>query len=36
LTCVGILFSIARHAQVREKIPASAIEPDELPSVQST
>jgi cell division protein FtsW len=36
LTCVGILFSIARHAQVREKIPTTAIEPDELPSAQST
>jgi cell division protein FtsW len=36
LTCVGILFSIARHAQVREKVPTTAIEPDELPSAQST
>ena len=35
-TCVGILFSIARHAQVREKIPNTAIETDELPSAQST
>jgi cell division protein FtsW len=36
LTCVGILFSIARHAQVREKIPGSAIGTDELPSAQPT
>ncbi len=36
LTCVGILFSIARHAQAREKIPGSAIETDELPSAQPT
>jgi cell division protein FtsW len=35
-TCVGILFSIARHAQVREKIPATAIGTDELPFAQST
>ncbi len=34
LTCVGILFSIARHAQAREKIPALGT--DELPSTQST
>jgi len=32
--CVGILFSIARHAQARERIPA--IRTDELPSAQST
>jgi len=36
LTCVGILFSIARHAQAREKIPGSAIKTDELPSAQPT
>ncbi|MGA9777583.1 MAG: putative lipid II flippase FtsW [Limisphaerales bacterium] len=36
LTCVGILFSIARHAQVREKIPGSAIRSDELSSAQPT
>ena len=36
LTCVGILFSIARHAQAREKIPGSAIRTDELPSAQPT
>ena len=35
LTCVGILFSIARHSEVREKIPATAVETDELPSAQS-
>ncbi|MGB7767517.1 MAG: putative lipid II flippase FtsW [Verrucomicrobiia bacterium] len=35
-TCVGILFSIARHAQAREKMPGTAIETDELPSAQST
>jgi cell division protein FtsW len=34
-TCVGILFSIARHAQVREKIRATAVDADELPSAQS-
>jgi cell division protein FtsW len=34
--CVGILFSIARHAQAREKIRATAIETDELPSAQAT
>jgi cell division protein FtsW len=34
--CVGILFSIARHAQAREKIPNTAIETDEIPSAQST
>jgi len=33
-TCVGILFSIARHAQARERIPA--IDTDELPSRQYT
>jgi len=31
-TCVGILFSIARHSHAREKIPA--FEADELPSTQ--
>lgn len=36
LTCVGILFSIARHAPAREKIPRTAIETDELPSAQPT
>jgi cell division protein FtsW len=35
-TCVGILFSIARHAQARETVPTTAIEADELPSAQST
>jgi len=35
-TGVGILFSIARHAPAREKIPATTVETDELPSVQST
>ncbi len=35
-TCVGILFSIARHAHAREKMPNTAIETDELPSAQST
>ncbi len=35
LTCVGILFSIARHAQARENIPGSATRSDELPSAQS-
>jgi cell division protein FtsW len=35
-TCVGILFSIARHAPAREKIPAAGPETDELPSVQFT
>lgn len=34
LACVGILFSIARHAQVREKFPALGT--DELPSAQPT
>ncbi len=34
-TCVGILFSIARHAQAREKVSTTAIETDELPSAQS-
>jgi len=34
--CVGILFSIARHAQAREKVSTTAIETDELPSAQST
>ena len=33
-TCVGILFSIARHAQAREKIPAFGT--GELPAIQST
>ena len=33
-TCVGILFSIARHAQARERIPATGS--DELPSAQYT
>jgi cell division protein FtsW len=36
LTCVGILFSIARHAPAREKIPSAAIGADELPSTQYT
>jgi len=34
-TCVGILFSIARHAQVRERVATTAIATDELPSAQS-
>lgn len=33
-TCVGILFSIARHAQAREKIPAFGT--GELPATQAT
>ncbi|HTQ52766.1 MAG TPA: putative lipid II flippase FtsW [Candidatus Acidoferrales bacterium] len=36
LACVGILFSIARHAPAREKIPGAAFETDELPSAQPT
>ena len=36
LTCVGILFSIARHAQARERMPGSASRSDELPSAQPT
>jgi cell division protein FtsW len=36
LTCVGILFSIARHAPTRERIPSTAFENDELPSAQAT
>jgi cell division protein FtsW len=36
LACVGILFSIARHAPAREKIPVAAIGTDELPSTQYT
>jgi cell division protein FtsW len=32
--CVGILFSIARHAQAREKIPALGT--GELPAIQAT
>jgi cell division protein FtsW len=36
LSCVGILFSIARHAPAREKIPGAAIGTDELPSTQYT
>ena len=36
LACVGILFSIARHAPAREKIPGAAIGTDELPSTQYT
>ncbi len=35
-TGVGILFSIARHAQVRERVATTAITTDELPSAQST
>jgi cell division protein FtsW len=35
-TCVGILFSIARYTQSREKMPDTAIEADELPSARST
>jgi cell division protein FtsW len=34
-TCVGILFSIARHAHARGKIPA-AVETDEIPITQAT
>ena len=36
LACVGILFSIARHAPAREIIPGAAIGTDELPSTQYT
>ncbi|HUA39222.1 MAG TPA: putative lipid II flippase FtsW [Candidatus Sulfopaludibacter sp.] len=36
LAGVGILFSIARHAQSREQIPGSAVRTDELPSAQPT
>jgi cell division protein FtsW len=35
-TCVGILFSVARHAHARGKIPAAAIETDEIPITQTT
>jgi cell division protein FtsW len=35
-TCIGILFSVARHARVRGKIPAAAIENDEIPITQAT
>jgi cell division protein FtsW len=35
-TCVGILFSVARHAHMRGKIPAAAIETDEIPITQTT
>ena len=35
-TCVGILFSVARHSHARGKIPAAAIETDEIPITQTT
>ena len=35
-TCVGILFSVARRAHARGKIPAAAIETDEIPITQAT
>ncbi len=35
-TCVGILFSIARHAPARARVPAAFSDTDELPSAQST
>jgi cell division protein FtsW len=31
LICIGLLFSVARHAPVREKIPKAAVERDENP-----
>lgn len=34
--CVGILFSIARHASGRTRVAASAIETDDLSSAQAT
>jgi len=35
-TCVGILFSVARHAHTREKIPVAGMETDEISMTQAT
>jgi len=35
-TCVGILFSVARHARSRERIPGAGMETDGIPMAQVT
>ena len=35
-TCVGILFSVARHAHTREKIPVAGMETDGISMTQAT